>query len=120
MNDPTPTISPKWDPNSGTPPQYADSTQEGQAVWANYATSYEVTKNLRLGVNGYFLQQITDHKADGIKLQGSKEKVVAIGPGVMFISNNKKELLFYNFYNEVYSENRSKGFSMVLRWLHVF
>jgi hypothetical protein len=119
-DDPTPTISPKWDPKSGTPPEYADNTQEGQAVWANYATSYEITKNFRLGVNGYYLQQLTDHKADGKKIQGSKEKVLAIGPGVMFISNNKKELLFYNFYNEVYSENRSKGFSMVLRWLHVF
>jgi hypothetical protein len=119
-NDPPKTPSPKWNPKSGLPPQYADDTQEGQAVWVNYAASHEITRNLRLGINGYYLQQITAHEIDGHEVPNSREKVLAIGPGGMFISNNKKEICYLNFYEEVYSENRGRGLAVVLRWLHVF
>src|SRR5262249_27598522 len=40
------------------------SMQAGQAVHANFTASYEVVKNVRLGLNGYWLQQFTDDKID--------------------------------------------------------
>ena len=39
--------------------------QAGQAFHANYAASYQVLKNVRLGFNGYWLQQLTDHEING-------------------------------------------------------
>jgi hypothetical protein len=35
--------------------------QPGQAFHINYAASYELWKNVRLGFNGYWLQQVSDH-----------------------------------------------------------
>ena len=32
----------------------------------NYAASYEVRKNFRLGFNGYWLQQTTDHRINDV------------------------------------------------------
>jgi hypothetical protein len=37
------------------------STQPGQAFHINYATSYALFNNVRLGFNGYWLQQLTNH-----------------------------------------------------------
>lgn len=120
-NDPSPMPPPERNPTSKEPIKFADDIQEGQAVWANYAASYGVTDNLRLGINGYFLQMITDHKIDGHKIPDSKEKVFAIGPGAMYITENKKNLYYLNIYHEAYVENRTKNdIAMILRWLYVF
>lgn len=119
-NDPSQMVSPEWNPKSGTPPKFADDVQEGQAVWTNFASSYGITNNFRLGINGYYLKQITNHKIDGHSIPDSKEEVFAIGPGAMYIADNKKDIYWFNMYAEVYSENRAKGMSVVVRWLHVF
>jgi hypothetical protein len=119
-DDPAKITSPEWDPKSGTPPKFADSTQQGQAVWANFASSYGITDNFRLGINGYYLEQISNHKIDGHDIPNSRERVLAVGPGMMYISKNKKNLYWVNFYDEVLTKNRSQGVSGILRWLHVF
>ena len=119
-NDPAEIPSPEWDPRSGTPPKFADSTQQGQAIWANYAASYGITDNFRLGINGYYLEQITNHKIDGHDIPNSRERVLAIGPGMMYITKNKKDLFWFNVYDEVLTKNRSEGVAANLRWLHVF
>jgi hypothetical protein len=46
--------------------------QPGQAFHVNYATSYEVRKNVRLGFNGYWLQQVTDHRINNVAVPFSK------------------------------------------------
>lgn len=56
--------------------------QPGRAFHINYATSYELFKNVRLGFNGYWLQQLTDHQINGVAIPNSKERTVGLGPGV--------------------------------------
>jgi hypothetical protein len=120
-NDDPPEIpSLKWDPKSGIPLQFADSIQEGQAFWMNFASSYGITKSFRAGINGYYLEQITNHKIDGHDIPDSKERVLALGPGVMYISDEKKDLFWVNFYDEVLTKNRPDGVALNVRWLHVF
>jgi hypothetical protein len=57
---------------------------------------------------------------DGHDIPDSKERVLALGPGVMYISDEKKDLFWVNFYDEVLTKNRPDGVALNVRWLHVF
>jgi len=98
----------------------ADDTQAGQAMHLNFATDYEILeKTLRLGVNGYYLKQITDDQANGHDLHDSREQVFAIGPGAVWhITPNSH--LFFNAYFETAAENRTEGSRFVMRFVQHF
>lgn len=91
----------------------ANDTQPGQAVHANFAASYEVFRNLRLGLNGYFLQQLTDDKLDGDDQANSKERVLGLGPGLKY--TYERLSLYLNTYHETAAENRPEGFRGIFR-----
>lgn len=94
-------------------------TQAGQAVHANFAGSYEVIpKMLRLGLNGYFLKQISDSQVNGQDVPG-REKVLAIGPGAL-LSLSPDTHLFANAYFESDAEFRPEGERYLLRLVHHF
>jgi hypothetical protein len=87
--------------------------QPGQAFHANYATSYEVLKDVRVGFNGYWLQQLTDHRVNGENVPNSKERTVGLGPGVQFGGNG---LWFrVNSYMETGVRNRTCGTRVTFR-----
>lgn len=87
--------------------------QAGQAFHANYAASYEVLKNFRIGFNGYWLQQLTDHEVDGQSLANSKERTVGLGPGIQLSSSG---LWFrVNGYMETDVRNRPSGIKVTFR-----
>ena len=87
--------------------------QPGQAFHTNYATSYEVLKGFRVGFNGYWLQQLTEHQIDGKDVPDSKERTVGLGPGVQFGGDG----LFFrvNSYIETDVRNRSAGTRVTFR-----
>ena len=94
------------------------NVQPGQAIHLNFATSVELLKGrLHLGVNGYYLQQITDSRLNGSPIPDSKESVVGIGPGALYIFSNK-DVLFFNTYFEVEARNRTEGVRLNIRWVH--
>ncbi len=127
-------ITPKWtlsgrfhylwnakndDPN--TPPALAiQDTQAGSAFHANFATEYEViAKQLRVGLNGYTFNQISDSQVNGEGVEGGKEQVVGIGPGALW-SFNQDNHLFLNVYIEMAAENRPEGERYGIRYVHHF
>jgi anthranilate 1,2-dioxygenase (deaminating, decarboxylating) large subunit len=108
-----------WNAKNDDPFGGPQDTQAGQAIHGNFATEYAVIpKVLRLGVNGYFFNQITKSEIDGVK-QDAKEKVLAIGPGAMF-SFSQDTHLFFNTYFESNVEARPKGEKYLLRLVHHF
>ena len=107
------------DPNQRTY-HGADDIQAGQAIHVNFASSYEVIeKKLRLGVNGYYMDQITDNKVDGHDVSNSQEKVLGIGPGLLY-SMTPDSHLFFNVYFETMAENRPEGERFNLRYVRHF
>jgi hypothetical protein len=96
----------------------AKTIQPGQAFHANYAASYELVKGMRLGVNGYALQQFTPAKVDGRSLPDSEERVFGIGPGIQLSGNGVS--LHLNGYFETGAENRPEGTKIVFRLSKVF
>ncbi|MFZ3116452.1 MAG: transporter [Syntrophales bacterium] len=96
----------------------ANDIQPGQAFHFNYAASYEVVKSVRLGINGYVLQQLTEDKVDGHSQSNSKERVFGIGPGIQFTCNGT--FLYLNSYFETGAENRPEGALVIFRISRVF
>ncbi|MGF6295295.1 hypothetical protein QFZ98_007156 [Paraburkholderia youngii] len=95
------------------------SSQAGQAVHVNVATEYEVRPGLRIGLNGYWLRQITDMKANGVDVPGTREAVWAIGPGAMYSFSQQDHVLFNSYFERV-ARNRPQGTRVVLRYVHHF
>lgn len=104
-------------------PSYAfgnvDDIQAGQAIHANFATDYAVSPQLRLGINGYWLKQITDTKVDGEDVKGRREQIWAIGPGAMY-SFSKNNHVVANAYFEQDAKNRPEGTRLQVRYIHHF
>jgi hypothetical protein len=95
-------------------------TQAGQAIHANYAIAYAILPDrLRLGINGYYLKQISDTEVDGVEIEGRKEQVLGIGPGFVYHFSQDSHL-FFNSYYETRAENRPKGTRMNLRFVYHF
>jgi len=87
--------------------------QPGQAFHVNYATSYEVRKNVRLGFNGYWLQQVTDHRINNVDVPYSRERTVGLGPGLQL--GGRDIWLRLNGYLETDVRNRPSGVKVTFR-----
>jgi hypothetical protein len=108
-----------WNGKNNDPFGGYDDTQAGQAVHVNFAAAYELLpKQLQVGVNGYYLKQVTDSKVDGDNVPG-REQVLGLGPGGLY-SFSPDTHLFFNMYFESEVKNRPEGDRFILRLVHHF
>jgi hypothetical protein len=87
--------------------------QPGQDFHINCATSYEPFDNVRLGFNGYWLQQLTNHGINGVAVPNSRERTVGLGPGIQL--GGRGIWFRVNSYMETDVRNRPSGIKVTFR-----
>lgn len=96
------------DPFKLNPYGAVDYIQAGQAWHGVFAAAVEVVpKTLRVGINGYFFDQLTSTRADGRDIDDD-ERIFGIGPGFV-LHLNKDMHLFFNAFKETSAEHRPEG-----------
>ena len=112
-----------WNAKNNDPNRHygdADDTRAGQAIHTNFTMAYEVIPGkLRIGLNGYYLKQISDNEVDSHDIRHGKERVLGIGPGALYHFSRNSHL-FANIYFESEAENRPEGERFNLRYVHHF
>jgi Putative MetA-pathway of phenol degradation/Enoyl-(Acyl carrier protein) reductase len=74
-----------------------------------------VITHVRVGFNGYWLQQTTEDKVNGINLPHSLERTVGLGAGIQYFSG-RDTWIHLNGYQETDVRNRAQGYSVTLRF----
>ena len=93
----------------------------GDAIHLNYSMEYEIKSRLWVGINAYFLQQIKDNRLAGVVVPNSRERVFAIGPGILYsLAPRYAFVLFGDLYFEMDVRNRPQGVKAVFRVLKHF
>ncbi len=108
------------DPNRNLVTIGASNTQAGQAIHLNLDLAYEILpKQLRIGINAYYLKQISDTQINGKDVAGRREQVLGVGPGAVY-HFSQNDHVFFNYYFETLAENRPYGDRVNLRFVHHF
>jgi hypothetical protein len=95
------------------------SGQAGQAIDLNYASSYELWEGIRLGINGFWLQQLNDDKTNGIAVQGSLQEQLFVGPGLS-LQTDQSTVMNFNLYLPVHVANAPSGTELNWQVIHKF
>ena len=95
------------------------SGQAGQAVWANYAASYALSKPFSLGVNGYYFQQITEDQINRSNLAHTIKNQLYLGPGFHW-SVTPRNILNANLYLPVTTHGVANGPQLGFQFIHPF
>lgn len=93
--------------------------QAGQAAWVNFASSYEVFPGVRPGVNGYFLYQFQNDRANGMTLRDTRASQLYLGPGVSW-EIARDNILDLNAYFPVQAHNLAVGPQLNLQYIRKF
>jgi len=82
--------------------------QSGNEFIWEYDAMQNVSKKVAVGVNGYFLQQLTDDTQNGLTFEdGHRGRNLAIGPEVRF--NVGHAILAVKYFRDTLTQNRPKG-----------
>lgn len=105
------------------PPPFPDlpfrKGQAGQAIWANFAASYQMISSLSLGASGYWLTQLTDNRYDGLDVPNRRAEELYVGPGFHWTAT-KTDVVNANYYFPVSIQNRFQGQQLSLQYVHAF
>ncbi|WDJ87092.1 transporter [Xanthomonas campestris pv. incanae] len=93
--------------------------QAGDAAWINFATSWEVVSDVRVGINAYSLIQLRDNHSNSQRVANSHQAAFHAGPGGAW-RVDANNLLFANLYLQVEVKNAASGSNLTVQFVHVF
>lgn len=88
--------------------------QNGIDFHVDWAASQFVSKNVQIGLAGYFFQQLTGDSGSGAKLGDFRGRVAGIGPQIGFlfpVGNEHQGYLNLKAYKDFAAENRPEGYT---------
>jgi len=91
----------------------------GDAIHFNYTLEGEIRPRVWVGINGYFLQQITNSKVCNIEIPHSKERIFSTGFGTLYLIT-PDDVLFFNLYFEADAKNNPQGMRFYFRFFKHF
>jgi hypothetical protein len=93
--------------------------QAGDMIYDNFSASYTVFPKLDLGINGFFIDQLSPNKTNGQEIGKTRLSEVYIGPGIHY-AFSPANLLNVNLYLPVESANASVGPKINVQYIHRF
>jgi hypothetical protein len=94
--------------------------QAGSMIYGNLAASYALFPNkFFLGVNSYFVEQLTNDITNGTSIANSREVEFSIGPGLRYVFDEANNLNL-NLYFNVVSQNATTGTQFNFQYIHRF
>jgi hypothetical protein len=93
--------------------------QAGQIIYDNYDASLQLSDKLHLGLNGYFLDELTPDRTNGTIVPHSRETEIYLGPGGRYVFD-AGDALNVNFYFPLLSRNGSRGAEVNLQFVKKF
>jgi hypothetical protein len=93
--------------------------QGGDIIYDNFTASYKVASGVNIGINGYFLDELSPDKTNGQIVPHSRVNSVYLGPGAHF-EITPSNLLNVNLYLPVVNNNDSVGTKGNIQFIHRF
>lgn len=93
---------------------FRPAVSERDRLPLDWGASQFVSKNVHVGLAGYYFQQLTGDTGPGAKLGDFKGRVAGIGPQIGFIIPLSKEYRGYlnvKGYKDFAAENRAEGWT---------
>jgi|HubBroStandDraft_1064217.scaffolds.fasta_scaffold269823_1 hypothetical protein len=93
--------------------------QAEQAAWINFASSYAITETIRPGIDGFWLQQFTNDRTNGVSVPNTRAEELYLGPGLSWQAN-RKNIVNFNVYLPVTAANLAAGPQLNIQFIHGF
>jgi hypothetical protein len=93
--------------------------QAGQIIYDNFATSYAVSQKFNVGIAGYYLDQLSRDKTNGMEVEGSIRRDLYAGPGLHYVFDDAN-LINLNSYFMFISKHDSAGTKLNVQYIHRF
>ncbi len=81
--------------------------EPGSELHIDYAVGIPLSRDLRIGINGFFYQQLEDDKINKKNVKNDRGRAFAIGPAVKYAGEDWAIILKEQF--EIWVKNRPKG-----------
>ena len=96
--------------------------KSGQYLGLDYMATYEFIEHFKIGMNGYYINQVTDDSAPaGVPIvNGNRIRVSGIGPMLAYLSGDEKYAAEFKYLKEHSARARPEGSAVFIKLTYRF